>query len=45
VFVNPEGQVLEYRAHFEFSTTNNVAEYKAFLAGLRLTGALNDYPL
>ncbi len=34
------GEKIEYSIHFEFQTTNNVAEYEALLSGIRLTRAL-----
>lgn len=34
-----------YEVRFEFLAINNVAEFEAFLAGLRLVEALNAYPL
>ncbi|XP_022875567.1 uncharacterized protein LOC111394008 [Olea europaea var. sylvestris] len=36
VLVNPEGHKLNLVMRFEFKATNNAAEYKALLAGLRL---------
>ena len=33
VLVSPEGVVAEYALHFEFSATNNGAEYKALIIG------------
>jgi len=31
--------------HFEFSSTNNVSDYEALLAGLGLVEALKAFPL
>jgi ribonuclease HI len=45
VLISPEEHVLEYSIHFEFPTTKNVVEYKAFLVGLCLAKALNAYLL
>ena len=36
MLVNPEGKEYSYALRFEFEATNNEAEYKALLAGLRL---------
>ncbi|XP_071739546.1 uncharacterized protein [Rutidosis leptorrhynchoides] len=36
MLINPEGQEFTYTLRFEFSTTNNEAEYEALLAGLRI---------
>ncbi|XP_071708662.1 uncharacterized protein [Rutidosis leptorrhynchoides] len=36
MLINPEGQEFTYALRFEFSTTNNEAEYEALLAGLRI---------
>ncbi|XP_071699358.1 uncharacterized protein [Rutidosis leptorrhynchoides] len=36
MLINPEGQEFTYKLRFEFSTTNNEAEYEALLAGLRI---------
>ncbi|XP_071718764.1 uncharacterized protein [Rutidosis leptorrhynchoides] len=36
MLVNPEGQEFTYALRFEFSTTNNEAEYKAFLSRHRI---------
>ncbi|XP_071728021.1 uncharacterized protein [Rutidosis leptorrhynchoides] len=36
MLVNPEGQEFTYVISFEFSTTNNEAEYEALFAGLRI---------
>ncbi|XP_071708449.1 uncharacterized protein [Rutidosis leptorrhynchoides] len=41
MLVSPEGKEFTYALHFEFSTTNNEAEYEALLAGLRLEKDLN----
>nr|GEW80131.1 reverse transcriptase domain-containing protein [Tanacetum cinerariifolium] len=36
VLVNPKGKEYTYTLRFEFETTNNEAEYKALVAGLRI---------
>ncbi|XP_071729994.1 uncharacterized protein [Rutidosis leptorrhynchoides] len=36
MLINPEGQEFTYALRFEFSTTNNEAEYETLLAGLRI---------
>ncbi|XP_071700134.1 uncharacterized protein [Rutidosis leptorrhynchoides] len=36
MLINPEGQEFTYALRFEFSTTNNEAEYEALLARLRI---------
>ncbi|XP_071712655.1 uncharacterized protein [Rutidosis leptorrhynchoides] len=41
MLVSPEGKEFTYALRFEFSTTNNEAEYEALLAGLRLARDLN----
>ncbi|XP_071719002.1 uncharacterized protein [Rutidosis leptorrhynchoides] len=41
MLVSPEEKEFTYALHFEFSTTNNEAEYEALLAGLRLARDLN----
>ncbi|XP_071741906.1 uncharacterized protein [Rutidosis leptorrhynchoides] len=41
MLVSPEGKEFTYALRFEFSTTNNEAEYEALLAGLRLARELN----
>ncbi|XP_071708495.1 uncharacterized protein [Rutidosis leptorrhynchoides] len=41
MLVSPEGKEFTYALRFEFSTTNNEAEYEALFAGLRLTRELN----
>ncbi|XP_076956360.1 uncharacterized protein LOC143631482 [Bidens hawaiensis] len=38
--VNPEGHEFTYAIKFDFKSTNNEAEYEAFLAGLRITKKL-----
>ncbi|XP_076890567.1 uncharacterized protein LOC143541697 [Bidens hawaiensis] len=38
--VNPEGHEFTYAIKFDFKSTNNEAEYKAFLAGLRIVKKL-----
>ncbi|XP_071731112.1 uncharacterized protein [Rutidosis leptorrhynchoides] len=40
MLVNPEGKKITYALRFEFATTNNEAEYKALLAGLRMAKEL-----
>ncbi|XP_071704233.1 uncharacterized protein [Rutidosis leptorrhynchoides] len=41
MLVSPAGKEFTYALHFEFSMTNNEAEYEALLAGLRLARDLN----
>ncbi|GJR50560.1 reverse transcriptase domain-containing protein [Tanacetum coccineum] len=36
MLIDPEGKEYTYALRFEFETTNNVAEYKALLVGLRI---------
>ncbi|XP_012834007.1 PREDICTED: uncharacterized protein LOC105954870 [Erythranthe guttata] len=36
VLTNPDGDEFEYAQRFEFTASNNVAEYEALLAGIRL---------
>ncbi|GKG09106.1 reverse transcriptase domain-containing protein, partial [Tanacetum coccineum] len=36
ILTNPEGTEFTYALRFEFSATNNVAEYEALIAGLRI---------
>ncbi|GKD18769.1 reverse transcriptase domain-containing protein [Tanacetum coccineum] len=36
MLIDPAGKEYTYALHFEFETTNNEAEYKALLAGLRI---------
>jgi hypothetical protein len=36
VLIPPEGDMLKYAIHLEFLTTNNIAEYKGQVNGLRL---------
>ncbi|XP_071736366.1 uncharacterized protein [Rutidosis leptorrhynchoides] len=45
MLVSPEGKEFTYALRFEFSTTNNEAEYEALLAGLRLSRDLNKQHL
>lgn len=40
ILKNPEGLRLQKEVHFNFQTTNNVAEYEALLAGLNLDESL-----
>ncbi|XP_052197357.1 uncharacterized protein LOC127804524 [Diospyros lotus] len=40
VLVSPEGDTLEYSLRFSFSSTNNVAEYEALIAGMRIAKKL-----
>ena len=40
ILVNPEGIITEYMLHFEFSATNNEAEYEALITGLRIAKEL-----
>ncbi|CAL8087969.1 unnamed protein product [Prunus armeniaca] len=42
VLISPDKVVLEYALHFKFHASNNVAEYKALLASLRLLLATFD---
>lgn len=34
----PRGEILNYALHFTFKNTNNVAEYEAMIAGLKIAG-------
>ena len=36
ILVNPKGIIAEYALRFEFSATNNGAEYEALIAGLKI---------
>jgi ribonuclease HI len=45
LFTSPEGQIYQYRLRFGFLATNNMAEYKALIAGLGLVEALKAYLL
>ena len=38
--VTPDGKMLKYRVQLKFPATNNEAEYKGILTGLRLRKAL-----
>ena len=40
VITSPKNDVLEYEVQLKFPITNNEAEYKALLAGLRIARAL-----
>ena len=40
ILVNPDGIIVEYALCFEFSTTNNGAEYEALIAGLKVAKEL-----
>ena len=40
VIKSPEGAIFEHCLRLNFSTTNNEAEYEAFIAGLRSTNKL-----
>ena len=40
VLVNPEGIIVEYALHFEFSTTNNGVEYEALITKLKIAREL-----
>ncbi|XP_052206746.1 uncharacterized protein LOC127811074 [Diospyros lotus] len=40
VLVSPEGETLEYSLRFAFSSTNNVAEYEALIAEMRIARKL-----
>ncbi|XP_076928754.1 uncharacterized protein LOC143592820 [Bidens hawaiensis] len=40
MLVNPEGHELTYAIKLDFKSTNNKAEYEAFLAGLRIAKKL-----
>ena len=37
ILINLEGDMEEYTQRFEFSTTNNEAEYEALIAGIKVT--------
>jgi ribonuclease HI len=41
VLIPPEGDMLKYAIQIEFSATNNIAEYKWLVTGLRLTKELS----
>ncbi|CAL9020767.1 unnamed protein product, partial [Prunus brigantina] len=41
VLTKPDGVKIEYALRFNFRTSNNEAEYEAFLAGLRLAKSMN----
>ena len=45
VLISLHIQVFQYEIHFEFSSTNNIYEYKAFLACLGLAKSLEAFPL
>ena len=36
MLISPQGDVLEYSLQFSFPSSNNVAEYEALIAGMRL---------
>ena len=36
IIITPEGNVLKYRVQLQYLATNNEAEYKAILKGLRI---------
>jgi ribonuclease HI len=36
VLIPPEGDVMKYAIHLEFSATNNIAEYEGLVNGLLL---------
>ena len=40
IITTPDGEILKYRVQLKFSATNNEAEYKGILTGLRLGKAL-----
>ena len=40
ILESPEGDKLKYSAHLQYQTTNNKAEYEAFLKGLELAKPL-----
>ena len=40
VITTPDGEMLKYRVQLKFLATNNVAEYKGILTGLRIGKAL-----
>ena len=40
IIVTPDGEMLKYGVQLKFPTTNNEAEYKGILTGLRLGKAL-----
>jgi ribonuclease HI len=41
VFIPPEGDILKYAIQLEFPATNNIAEYKGLVMGLRLAKDLD----
>ncbi|CAL2239171.1 unnamed protein product [Prunus armeniaca] len=41
VLTTPDGRKIEYALRFNFRTSNNEAEYEAFLAGLRLAQSMS----
>jgi ribonuclease HI len=41
VLIPPEDDVLKYAIHLEFPATNNIAEYKGLVTGLRLVKDLS----
>ena len=40
IIVTPDGEMLKYEVQLKFPATNNEAEYKGILTGLRLGKAL-----
>ncbi|GJT54918.1 reverse transcriptase domain-containing protein [Tanacetum coccineum] len=40
ILTNPEGMEFTYALRFEFTTTNNEAEYEALIAGLRIAARM-----
>ena len=40
ILISPERVIAEYALRFEFSATNNGAEYEALIAGLKITKEL-----
>ena len=40
ILKSPKGDKLKYAAHLQYQTTNNKAEYEAFLKGLELVKSL-----
>ncbi|GJT68939.1 reverse transcriptase domain-containing protein [Tanacetum coccineum] len=42
ILTNPEGMEFTYALRFEFTATNNEAEYEALIAGLRIAARMED---
>ncbi|GKA71700.1 reverse transcriptase domain-containing protein [Tanacetum coccineum] len=45
ILSNPEGMEFTYALRFEFTTTNNKAEYEALIVGLRITARMGVHNL